>query len=691
MKSVFKYIALFFCFGSFAQTLTPPQIGCVSVLPNGYITITWQVIPGLGGQFLSYEVYTSPIKTATPYTLQASIPTYNTNSWTITTLTNTSTQPYYIYIETINSSSVTLLAVDTMRTLNLSVSGANTGIANLTWSGLSNPLPAGEASSYIVYKEYPVATGTWTPIASVPIIAGRINYTYSDTITVCHDTINYKIELADNAPSCTSVSNIAGGWFKNKNKPSVPRIDSVSFINNGTQVVMGISPAYSQDVKCFIIYTYSASASTYDSVTVICNNNQATTYTYTGTIPANGSIALSAISEDSCGNRSQFPNNLQSTIYTHVSPDFCKKTNNIMWTPYQNMVTGVNHYEVFYSTTGGLLGSFQHLGDTTATTYYHRGILPGTNYCYFVRAHSNGKTKLGKDTASSTSNQFCLISSNPPISHYAYLSNVTVNAQQNITVQWHVDTVVSIGGFNLYRATNKSSAYSLVSFIPPTNRKDNIYTDGSVNTNSQEYFYYIQVLDTCLNPTIQTDTSNSIVLKAVPSGNLTATLNWNSYAKYLGGVSGYNIYRSVNGDFVTAATGVSGTTFVDDLSPFATDEGVFIYYVEAIEGPGNPYSLIEISRSNYDTVYIDANLYIPNAFTPHGKNKVFLPIGAYIDANDYKLSIYNRWGEKIHETTDPNKGWDGGGHEEGVYAYTVQYKTAVGEFRQRNGTVNLIR
>ena len=118
---------------------------------------------------------------------------------------------------------------------------------------------------------------------------------------------------------------------------------------------------------------------------------------------------------------------------------------------------------------------------------------------------------------------------------------------------------------------------------------------------------------------------------------------------------------------------------------------MFIYYVEAVEGAGNPYGFSEKSWSNYDTVYIDANLYIPNSFVVHGVTKIFLPVGAFIDNADYKLSIFNRWGEKIYETADPNKGWDGGGHEEGVYAYTVQYKTSVGEYRQRNGTVNLIR
>ncbi len=685
LKFIFKYIALFICFGSFAQTLTSPQIGCVSILPNGNIAVTWSVTPGLGGQFASYQIYTSPTLNNPSYTNQAGITNYNTNTYVITTITNANTQPYFIYIHTITTSSITLTAVDTVRTLFLSVTSpvGAPGIAHLSWNGFAQPIPAGEASSYSVYRKYYYNGGGWAFIASVPFNpSGNINYNYYDTITVCKDSIDYKIELTNTLLNCTSVSNVAGANFQNKNNPTPPPIDSVSTINNGTQIIIGISPAYSQDVKCFDIY--GSDGSTYTQIGLICNYNQATTYTYIpNPSPAVGSVTVSVVSQDSCGNLSQFPIN-QSTIYTTASYNQCKKTAYINWTPYQNMVTGVHDYQIFCSTNNG---PFVCIGDTNATVYYHKGLAPGTTYCYFVRAHSNGKTIAGKDTASSTSSQFCITTNNPPISSFAYLNNVTVNAQQTIDVQWNVDNAVLIGGYNLYRATNKTGPYNLVSYIPSTNA----YSDASVNTNSEEYFYFIQVLDTCLNPTLQTDTSNNIVLKAVPSANSTATLNWNNYAKYLGGVSGYNIYRSVNGIFSIAATNIQGTNYVDDLSPFAADEGTFIYYVEAVEGPGDPYLLAEKSQSNYDTVYVDANLYIPNSFTPNGKNKLFLPIGAYIDNSDYQLDIYDRFGQKIYETTDPNTGWNGGGHQEGVYAYTVQYKTSIGEYRQRHGTVNLIR
>jgi len=85
-------------------------------------------------------------------------------------------------------------------------------------------------------------------------------------------------------------------------------------------------------------------------------------------------------------------------------------------------------------------------------------------------------------------------------------------------------------------------------------------------------------------------------------------------------------------------------------------------------------------------------IYFPNAFTPNsGHNDVFRPvvIGYPIV---YHFSIYNRWGQRIFDTTDPNKGWDGriGGHDmdTGTYVWVCTYQFA-GD-RKNNGKGNFI-
>lgn len=79
---------------------------------------------------------------------------------------------------------------------------------------------------------------------------------------------------------------------------------------------------------------------------------------------------------------------------------------------------------------------------------------------------------------------------------------------------------------------------------------------------------------------------------------------------------------------------------------------------------------ITIENKNY--------LYAPNAFSPNddGKNDVFSP---YVNSNSiisYQMLIYNRWGNKVFESSEINLGWDGFGIDQnicpqGVYVYKI--------------------
>ncbi len=97
-------------------------------------------------------------------------------------------------------------------------------------------------------------------------------------------------------------------------------------------------------------------------------------------------------------------------------------------------------------------------------------------------------------------------------------------------------------------------------------------------------------------------------------------------------------------------------------------------------------------------------LYAPTAFTPDndGFNELFYVSGHGITSKDFKLSIYDRWGEKIWETDkyDPDNparyGWDGsvkGGKkaDPGVYVWHCEYTDIFGNFKEATGNITLIR
>ena len=91
-------------------------------------------------------------------------------------------------------------------------------------------------------------------------------------------------------------------------------------------------------------------------------------------------------------------------------------------------------------------------------------------------------------------------------------------------------------------------------------------------------------------------------------------------------------------------------------------------------------------------------VFIPNAFTPDGTmlNNTF---GAVTDCDFYsfELLIYNRWGEPVFTSSDPNVFWDatynGQAVQDGIYTWKITYAfvDAEGEIFQKTGHVSVIR
>jgi gliding motility-associated-like protein len=91
---------------------------------------------------------------------------------------------------------------------------------------------------------------------------------------------------------------------------------------------------------------------------------------------------------------------------------------------------------------------------------------------------------------------------------------------------------------------------------------------------------------------------------------------------------------------------------------------------------------------------------IPNTFTPNGDgiNDLFKLI-TYPAINTFHIWIYDRWGNKVYESTDVDFNWNGLDQyagdkplDTGVYAYVVQYQTYGSSEKQTvGGNISLVR
>ena len=169
---------------------------------------------------------------------------------------------------------------------------------------------------------------------------------------------------------------------------------------------------------------------------------------------------------------------------------------------------------------------------------------------------------------------------------------------------------------------------------------------------------------------------DELVGDCTDESSLVNTLLWVNPAGVCEGaedVAGYNIYYAPTegADFELA-----GTINDPNLTNFehSSEFGLAgCYAITAFDGNGN-----ESEFSNIVCVDNCPNYNLPNTFTPNGDgfNEKFIPYPyCFIDRVDFK--VFNRWGQLVFETNDPDINWDGtnlGGDAlaEGVYYYSCQ-------------------
>lgn len=88
-------------------------------------------------------------------------------------------------------------------------------------------------------------------------------------------------------------------------------------------------------------------------------------------------------------------------------------------------------------------------------------------------------------------------------------------------------------------------------------------------------------------------------------------------------------------------------------------------------------------------------VYFPTAFVPNGINKTFGALGSLAAITEYRLNIYNRWGELVFTTTNPFEKWDGRlkgvATDSNVFVWRAEFVLPGKAKEYRKGTVMLIR
>jgi gliding motility-associated-like protein len=86
---------------------------------------------------------------------------------------------------------------------------------------------------------------------------------------------------------------------------------------------------------------------------------------------------------------------------------------------------------------------------------------------------------------------------------------------------------------------------------------------------------------------------------------------------------------------------------------------------------------------------------VPAAFTPNSNDQNSILYVKGYGISKVQFTIWNRWGQKVFETTSLNQGWDGKVKGElqpmDVYAYTLNVEFSDGTRTTKKGDITLIR
>ena len=139
-----------------------------------------------------------------------------------------------------------------------------------------------------------------------------------------------------------------------------------------------------------------------------------------------------------------------------------------------------------------------------------------------------------------------------------------------------------------------------------------------------------------------------------------------------------------------------GAFFSSDFNTdytFSEDGEYKIELIASNDGncPDTAVQFVEIVR--------ESSYFLPNAFRPESSrgNRLYRGQGYFSTISDFEMSIFNRWGEKVFFTADPNQGWNGRKNNRGpmlpagVYICQVGYTNYLGKRINLREFVTLIR
>ncbi len=382
------------------------------------------------------------------------------------------------------------------------------------------------------------------------------------------------------------------------------------------------------------------------------------------------------VTQDGCTNNTTRSDEVCSLV---LDAKAANKQNDLSWQPYSGTLSATTQFRYYrISRNGAPTGGT--LTNRNTTTYADANtIICGDSYCYKLEARIQGVAE-----AVVTSNQVCVngINGDAP----GEVGNVIVSVEDGRPrlITMPPPTIGSTDSFTMLvsRATGASGTFQQVAALD----RKSTFTDDNANVSAGSYCYQVVYQTSCGLSSSPSKPVCTIFLESKSSSGI----DWNADSPFAPDlIDNYvvEVADSINGSNGAQYPVGKTTRFEPDPNDPNLQQQRYRIIVTSTTGA--------ISYSNFFRFQRDVKIFVPEAFTPNGDgvNDELLAKGIYVD--QFTMTIYNRWGEAVYNTSSRTQGWNGTTKGQPAPAGQYMYRIEVIDLKNlktvRTGAVLLLR
>ncbi len=287
-------------------------------------------------------------------------------------------------------------------------------------------------------------------------------------------------------------------------------------------------------------------------------------------------------------------------------------------------------------------------------------------------------------------NVFCTVKElNTPINGVPLYTTTIVN-DRYAEVRWAKSDEPDFKEYELYRVPRGGKFGS----VPLAILTDTFYRDSSFDVDNISNCYQIMVVDQCGHVSKGSNEGCNVVIggSATEAPYYYFDLDWQDYQGWSDGVKDWKLERRDDAHpFQTIAPSLLVQGFRDNQLDY--DWGGYLYRVTATR---NQLSAPEQSQSESNWIYLiqPPEVWVPNAITRNGdgRNDVWGTFPLFV--REYNMKVFNRYGEKIWESSYKKNQWDCIYRAEeipdGVYAWYLQFSGWNEKEYRKTGVVHVL-